>query len=68
AELPGYAVAIKAAQLSTDQLALRLRAAEPPVIGRIQDDRLLLNPRTFTEREVPALLRALIKALNGAAS
>ncbi|HKI51320.1 MAG TPA: L-seryl-tRNA(Sec) selenium transferase [Geothermobacteraceae bacterium] len=68
AELPGYAVAIKAAQLSTDQLALRLRAAEPPLIGRIQDDRLLLNPRTFSEREVPALLRALSNALNGAAS
>lgn len=68
AELPGYAVALKAKHLSTDHLALRLRNAEPPVVGRIQDGRLLLNPRTFSEREVPALLRALINALNGAAS
>jgi L-seryl-tRNA(Ser) seleniumtransferase len=35
-----------------DRLAARLRAGEPPVIGRIADGALLLDPRTMTDDEV----------------
>ena len=56
-ELPGPAVAVEGA--SPDELAARLRAADPPVIGRIEDDRLLLDPRTLTDDEVPLVARAL---------
>jgi L-seryl-tRNA(Ser) seleniumtransferase len=52
-ELPGPAVALD------EELAARLRAADPPVIGRIEDGRLLLDPRTLTDDEVPLVARAL---------
>jgi len=44
-ELPGPAVALDVA------LAEPLRAADPPVIGRISDGRLLLDVRTLTDEE-----------------
>jgi len=56
-ELPGPAVAVAGA--SPDELAARLRAADPPVIGRIEDGRLLLDPRTLTDDEVPLVAAAL---------
>jgi L-seryl-tRNA(Ser) seleniumtransferase len=55
-ELPGPAVAVPG---RPDELAVRLRAADPPVIGRIEDDRLLLDPRTLADDEVGLVARAL---------
>jgi L-seryl-tRNA(Ser) seleniumtransferase len=66
AELPGWAVAVTPTQLSIQELSVRLRAADPPVIGRIQDDRLLLDPRTLLPGEEPMLVAALGAALAGA--
>jgi L-seryl-tRNA(Ser) seleniumtransferase len=51
-ELPGPAVAISIAGLGPDELAARLRAGDPPVVGRIESDRLLIDPRTMTDEEV----------------
>jgi L-seryl-tRNA(Ser) seleniumtransferase len=53
-ELPGPAVAIDAgrAGLTADELALRLRAGDPPLIARIEDGRLLLDPRTLGDDEI----------------
>jgi L-seryl-tRNA(Ser) seleniumtransferase len=45
-ELPGPAVALDAS------LTERFRNADPPVVGRVQDGRLLLDPRTLTDDEV----------------
>jgi L-seryl-tRNA(Ser) seleniumtransferase len=44
------------------QLA-RLRRADPPVIGRIEDDRVVLDPRTVLPGEDDALVRAVRAAL-----
>jgi L-seryl-tRNA(Ser) seleniumtransferase len=55
-ELPGPAVALPSAP---DPLAARLRAADPPVIGRIEDDRLLLDPRTLADDEIELVARAV---------
>jgi L-seryl-tRNA(Ser) seleniumtransferase len=38
-----------------DRLAARLRAGDPPVIGRIAGDAVLLDPRTMTDAEVESL-------------
>ena len=46
-------------------LARALRAAEQPVIARIHDGRLLLDPRTLTDDEVPIVVRAVKGALPG---
>ena len=55
-ELPGPAVAVQLDGTGPDALAARLRAGDPPLIGRIEDGRLLLDPRTLTDDE--ALLAA----------
>ena len=49
-----------------DELARRLRSAETPVIARVQDGRVLLDPRTVSLDDDPTLLRAVGAALNGA--
>jgi L-seryl-tRNA(Ser) seleniumtransferase len=56
-ELPGPAVAVTGAP--PDDLAARLRAADPPVVARIEDGRLLLDPRTLADDEVELVARAL---------
>ena len=45
--------------LSPDNLARRLRLGEPPVVGRIERDRLLLDPRTVLPEQDGDLLRAV---------
>jgi L-seryl-tRNA(Ser) seleniumtransferase len=52
AELPGPAVALD------PRLAAELRAGEPPVVGRVHEDRLLLDPRTLTDEEVEWIARS----------
>ncbi|MDY7040412.1 MAG: L-seryl-tRNA(Sec) selenium transferase [Chloroflexota bacterium] len=59
--LPTWLVALDVA--SPDALAARLRAGEPPVIGRIENDRLCLDPRTVFSREEATLLQAVQAAL-----
>ena len=44
-------------------LARPLRLGEPPVVGRIESGRLLLDPRTLTGDEVEAAGRAVAAAL-----
>jgi L-seryl-tRNA(Ser) seleniumtransferase len=58
-ELPGPAVAVSVPGASPDDLAARLRAADPPVIGRIEEGRLLLDPRTLADDEIGLVARAL---------
>jgi len=55
-ELPGPAVALAG---DAEDLAARLRAADPPVVGRIEDGRLLLDPRTLADDEIDLVARAL---------
>jgi L-seryl-tRNA(Ser) seleniumtransferase len=63
AELPGFVVAVTPHRLSLQQLGERLRRCHPPVIGRIQDERLLLDPRTLLPGEEELLVAALGEAL-----
>jgi L-seryl-tRNA(Ser) seleniumtransferase len=55
-ELPGPAVALPG---DAEALAARLRANDPPIVGRIQDGRLLLDPRTLADEEID-LVRAAV--------
>jgi L-seryl-tRNA(Ser) seleniumtransferase len=50
-ELEGPAVALRGRTPPVD-IARALRAANPPVIGRIHDGRVLLDPRTLQEDEL----------------
>jgi L-seryl-tRNA(Ser) seleniumtransferase len=59
-ELPGPVVAIAG---EPDSLAARLRAGDPPLVGRIEDGRLVLDPRTLTDDEVDAAAGAVRAAI-----
>jgi len=64
--LPGETLPTKLVALSVahpDQVAAQLRASEPPVITRIVEDRLVLDPRTVLAEEEPELLRAVADTL-----
>jgi L-seryl-tRNA(Ser) seleniumtransferase len=62
--LPGETLPTKLVALpvaSPDSLAARLRAGDPPVVARIEDDRLVLDPRTVLPEEERALLSRLLE-------
>ena len=64
--LPTFLVRLSTLRFSAAEIELRLRqspAGVPPVIARIEEDRLVLDLRTVEEAEVPALLEALLAAL-----
>ncbi len=63
AVLPTTLVVLDAGPLGPDGLALRLRVGDPPVIARVANDRVLLDPRTLPEESYPAVARALDQAL-----
>ncbi|HEV8611741.1 MAG TPA: L-seryl-tRNA(Sec) selenium transferase [Thermoanaerobaculia bacterium] len=64
---PSRALAVSVAGLSPDELAARLRAATPPVVGRVEEGRVLLDLRSVLPEEDPVLERAL-RELAGAES
>ena len=59
AELPGCVIALAPQQISLNELTTRLRSCEPAVVGRIQDDRFLIDPRTLNSDDEALLLQAL---------
>jgi L-seryl-tRNA(Ser) seleniumtransferase len=59
--LPTWAFAPRVAQ--PNAAAAKLRAADPPVIARVSEDRLLLDPRTVLPEQDESVQRAL-KALS----
>jgi L-seryl-tRNA(Ser) seleniumtransferase len=58
--LPSHLVALEGD--SPDAIATLLRAGEPPVITRIEDDRLVLDPRTVLPEQEAPLVRIVADA------
>jgi L-seryl-tRNA(Ser) seleniumtransferase len=56
--LPSRLVAV--AHTNVDKLAAQLRQEKVPVIGRIQDGRFLIDPRTVLPEQVEMLLQSLV--------
>ena len=63
-QLPTTLVAIDSPAVSATELARRLRTGEPSVWGRIQRDRLLFDPRTVGDDELPELAAAIRAAVS----
>jgi len=70
--LPGetlttWVVALRCADLpgGVEGVAQRLREADPPVLGRVEDDRVLLDPRTVFPGEEDVLIEAVRRAFTG---
>jgi L-seryl-tRNA(Ser) seleniumtransferase len=63
-DLPTFVVSIKPLNISVNVLEDRLRAGEPPVITRIKEDVLLIDPRTVQDKEIKILVNCIISALS----
>ncbi len=61
--LPTRLVALHAAGVSADELDRRLRQGDPAVVARIQDGRLVLDPRTIHPSEDADVAAAVAVAL-----
>jgi len=57
--IPSRALALELPPLAPHQLEERLRRASPPVIARLEQDRLLLDVRTLLPEDYPTLLDIL---------
>jgi L-seryl-tRNA(Ser) seleniumtransferase len=57
--IPSRALALELPPLAPHQLEERLRASSPPVIARLEHDRLLLDVRTILPEDYPVLLSVL---------
>jgi len=56
-------VAITPQKISVDVLAKRLRLCEPPVFARIQNDQILIDPRTLRDGDDAVVIEAVAAAL-----
>jgi L-seryl-tRNA(Ser) seleniumtransferase len=61
-ELPTVGLAVGATSTAARNLDAALRTGDPPVIGRMLDDRLFLDCRTVLSHQVAALATALTRA------
>lgn len=63
AEIPTWVVGLRAPGLEAQDLEARLRAADPPVVARISEDWVVLDPRTVFDEELPLLAKAVAQAV-----
>jgi L-seryl-tRNA(Ser) seleniumtransferase len=59
--LPTTLIAISSNRLSPGDMASELRHNDPPVIARVEDDRLLIDVRTVSSQDDDVLAQALTK-------
>lgn len=57
--IPSWALVLDSPHLSGSQLAAWLRQSEPPVLGRVLENRLWLDPRTVFTHQEESLLKIL---------
>ena len=60
--LPSRAIALRSLRFSADDLVRRLRTGPTCVLGRIEQDLVLLDLRTVADTELPALTGAILAA------
>ena len=60
--LPSWGVAVSVPGFPADRLSYLLRMNEPPVIARIEHDRVVLDMRTLLDGEEELVVRALANA------
>jgi L-seryl-tRNA(Ser) seleniumtransferase len=62
-ELPSRCLAIRVRGMSANALEKSMRANDPPIIGRIEDDAYTMDPRTLRDEDLPIIGRAFEKIL-----
>ena len=61
-ELPTAGVSLGASDAAARALDAALRIGDPPVVGRLVEDRLFLDCRTVLPAQVPVLVKAIVAA------
>ena len=61
--LPTWTLSVASGGQSPEELAARLRRADPPVAARIEDDRVALDPRTVLPEDEEDMIGSLRTAL-----
>jgi len=64
AALPTTLVAVDPGPLGASGLALRLRLGDTPVVARVENNRVVLDPRTIPEEAFPTVATAVAEALS----
>ena len=59
-EPSSFGIAVKHPALGANGLDARLRSAEPPLVSRIEDGRVVADVRTLGEDELPLAARAFV--------
>ena len=57
-ELPSLCLGLQVDGLSPNTLEKMMRTNEPPIIGRIEDDMFVMDPRTIQQDEYPVIVSA----------
>lgn len=63
-ELPSKGLGISVAEMSANSLEKHLRRSSPPIIGRIEEDRVVMDMRTLQDDELEIIQRAFANLLN----
>jgi L-seryl-tRNA(Ser) seleniumtransferase len=64
-DLPTTLVALRCEKPGAESLATQLRQYRTPVFTRIQDDQVLIDPRTLLNGDDKIIVEALIEILGG---
>jgi L-seryl-tRNA(Ser) seleniumtransferase len=64
-QLVSFAVAVSHPERSASNIAARLRVGNPPVVGRIENDAVLIDMRAVLPNQDGALTTGTIHALKG---
>jgi L-seryl-tRNA(Ser) seleniumtransferase len=64
-DLPSRCLRVRVTGLTANQLELKLRRNDPPIIGRIEDGTFLIDARTLQSDEAPIITAALAAVLAG---
>jgi L-seryl-tRNA(Ser) seleniumtransferase len=64
-ELPSRCLALRVKGMSANALEKGMRENDPPIIGRIEDDAYIMDPRTLGDEDLPIIGRAFEKILSG---
>jgi len=58
-ELPSRLICLEPKKLSAQSMERRLRASDPPIIARLEKERLLLDVRTIREKDLEIVAKAI---------
>ena len=65
-KLPTRCITLRPKQMSVSTMEKALRAATPPIMGRIEDDRFIMDPRTIQAGQEDILVNTLTHLLDNA--